>query len=465
MNVSLRNSGPYLIAGSIFGVVFFASLQVTSLLPLVLVAGAAIAATVGYFGFKNPWIMVVLIGTGSYMGSLFYFAEDFFLPITLFQLFLMAALLLFVLNRLYTNSFSIDYTGYEIPVLAFIALIFLSLIYSPDRESGLFNVFRFMMLLLMVGYVLNTVYSIKIVSAVIITLSGIAMLLSGYAVTETILNPQIAIQNLTGAQFGIRRASAGALYHDPNRFAAILFLPIAFTFSVINSDLDKKYRFISAAVLLVLLGGLFSTFSRSGFLSVLTIFLIVVGLYKNWKMASLIGAAGLAIVLAVPELRDALMLNIERVIDVFFGTRDDSSGIRVMLGLAGLQMFIDSYMIGVGFDGFSERFTNYYSLQQSIGVNEPHNITYTIMAELGLIGLFFYLYYLYVMVYHSVKNISLSVTSMDKVISSTLLATYAAYILFYQFYGGGMADSNFMLVHALIFVVYYQLFGKNQAGK
>lgn len=462
MNVLPRNSAPYLIAGVIFAAVFFASLRMTSLLPLILVLGAAVAAAVGYIGFKKPWLMVILIGAGSYMGSLFYFAEDFFLPITLFQLFLMAALLLFVLNRLYTNSFSIDYTGYEIPVLAFLALIFLSLIYSPDRESGLFNVFRFMVLLLLVGYVLNTVYSIRIVSAVVVTLSGIAVLLSGYAITEIILNPQIAIQNLTGAQFGIRRASAGGLYHDPNRFAAILFLPIAFTFSVINSDLDKKYRIISAAVFLVLVGGLFSTFSRSGFLSVIVILLIVVGLYKNWKMAGLFGAAGLAIVLAVPELRDAFILNVERVIDVFFGTRDDSSGIRVMLGLAGLQMFIDSYMIGVGFDGFSEKFTNYYSLQQSIGVNEPHNITYTIMAELGLIGLLFYLYYLYVMAYHSIKNVRLSVSSMDKVISSTLLATYASYLLFYQFYGGALLDSNFMLVHALIFVVYFQLLKKNR---
>jgi len=456
LNLSIHNIAAPIVAILLFVALSVVSLLTTSLLPFVLFIAAGIAVAGAFFAFQKPWIMVFLIAAGSYMGSLFYFAEDFFLPVSLFQFFLFTGLTLYLLHLLYYQSFEIRYTGYELPVLLFLAFVFFSLIYSPDRETGLINGIRFLFLIIFTGYVFNVLSSSKYIVAIVSMLAGIAVLLAAFAVTETILNPQIAIQNLTEGSMRVQRASVGALYHDPNRFAAILFLPAAFTFSVINSQMELKYKMIGAFCFVILLAGLFSTFSRSGFLSFILIVLIIVGLFKNWKIFFLFSAAGLMVILAIPELRDALMINLERLFEVLFGRRDDSSGIRVMLGIAGIQMFIDSYMIGVGFEGFSERFTSYFTLQESIGVYEPHNITYTMMAELGLLGLFFYLFYLYVISYHAWQNVKLAESPLEKVIAVTLIASFAAYTLFYQFYGGALLDSNLVLIHALIFVVYYQ---------
>jgi O-antigen ligase len=458
----LSNNTIPAVAILVFVAVLSVSILQMSLLPFAVIIAIIIAAAIVLFAFQKPWIMTFFIAAGSYLGSSFYFAEGSPLPVSLFQFFLFAALGLYLLHVLYFSTVHIRYTGYELPVLLFVALIFLSLIYSPDRESGLINALRFVVLLIFSGYVINTVRSVKVVSGILMTLVFLSILFSGFAALETIFNPQIAIQNLTAAGMKVERASVGSLYNDPNRFAAILFLPAAFTFSVVNSDLGYKYKAISAVCFLIILAGLFSTFSRSGFLSFVIITLIIVTLFKNWKNATIVGFLLLLIVLAVPQLRNVLFLNIERVLSVLTGAGDDSSGIRVMLGMAGVQMFIDSFFLGVGFDGFSEYFTNYYTLQESIGVYEPHNITYTIMAELGLIGLFFYLFYLYVIFFHAWRNVKLASAQLEKVVATALLSAFTAYTLFYQFYGGGLLDSNLMLIQALIFVVYFRLSDETQ---
>lgn len=453
----LTNSYSTVAAFLVFLAMAMACFATSSLIPVALVLTAAVVIMGAYAAFQRPWIMAILIAAGSYLGSLFYLAEGFVLPISLFQLFLFSGFGLFFLHALYYDSPDIRYTGYELPVLLFVALIFFSLIYSPDRQNGLFNALRFVVLLISIGYIINTVKSISVVSYLLIVIVLISVALSIYAAMETIFNPQVAIQNLTGSASNLERGSVDALYQDPNRFAAILFLPAAFTFSVINSELSTKFKAISAIFFLLILAGLFSTFSRSGFLSFIIIGLTVVSVFKKWKTVSLVGIIGLIVILFVPQLRSVLFINIERILDALTGARDDSAGIRVMLGLAGVQMFVDSYFIGVGFDAFSEYFTKYYTLQESIGVYEPHNITYTIMAELGLLGVGFYFFYLYVLVLHAWQNVKLSVTQIEKVVSTTLFATFIGYTLFYQFYGGGLLDSNLMILQGLIFAVFFCL--------
>lgn len=457
MKAAGHHTGFFLTVLGITLIVFGIVLYLGSVLPFYIFPALILSGVILFFAFQKPWLMIFFIAAGSYLSALVVVFEDFPLPVTLFQTFLIIGLGLYGCHKIYYNSFEIKLTGQELPVLCFLGLIFISLIYSPDRTNGLFNVLRFIILLVFVGYVFNSIHSFRVIEGLFITLTLIAVILSLYSSYEIILNPQIAVQNTLGMGINVERGSAGGIYHDPNRFAAILFLPIAFTFSVINSQIYLKYKLLSGILFILLIAGLASTFSRSGFISVALILLIVVALYNNWKFAMISGLGLLAVVFAVPELRSILFTNIERLLELFSGTRDDSSSIRVLLGIAGLSMFFDSYMIGVGFSGYSEWFTNYFTLQESIGVYEPHNITYTLMAELGLIGLFFFLYYLYVMGNHAIKNIRLSYSPLEKLVSSTLLSSFSAYILFYQFYGGALTDSNLMLIHALIFVVFFQL--------
>lgn len=416
------------------------------------VFSASIAAgTFIYFSFRRPWLMLFPISIGSFMGALFYFFENSPLPVTLFQFFLLAGISLLILHIFYYRKFEITYSGLEIPVFVLLSLIFISLVYSPGQENGFFNALRFVILLLFVLYVLNTIQHHRQSLYVLLGLVVVGFVLAAYTMGEYLINPQIAIENMLSAGATLTRVSAGGLYHDPNRFAAILFIPTAVSVAVLFSRLNWKYKVMAIFAFIVLLGGIITTFSRSGLISVMVIILISITLTRRWKLAMALALMAILMIAVVPELRVAFFTTAERIYEVAFGGSDDSAGIRVMLAIAGMNMFFDSWMIGVGFGGFPERFTDYYTMQQSVGVNMPHNVTYKIMAEIGLLGLLLFLYLFYAVCKTGYLAFKQAVNEYDKVLYISLLSSFLAYITFYQFYGGALTDSNLMLVVGLIF--------------
>jgi O-antigen ligase len=113
-------------------------------------------------------------------------------------------------------------------------------------------------------------------------------------------------------------------------------------------------------------------------------------------------------------------------------------------------MGFDSYLLGVGIRGFPTTFTNYFTKHESIGIIEPHNLFYTLFAEIGLIGFLLYLWILYRISYLGYINFKNESTSLKGIVNLSLLLTFIAYIFFYQFYGGGMTDNNFWIICSLI---------------
>ncbi|MDV7396660.1 O-antigen ligase family protein, partial [Arthrospira platensis SPKY1] len=66
---------------------------------------------------------------------------------------------------------------------------------------------------------------------------------------------------------------------------------------------------------------------------------------------------------------------------------DTSASMRINLLEGSWEMFVDSFLMGVGFRGFGHTYLNTRFVSMAAPVYEPHNMTYTVYAELGLIGL------------------------------------------------------------------------------
>tara|TARA_R110002072_G_scaffold302520_1_gene486074 strand:+ start:699 stop:1232 length:534 start_codon:yes stop_codon:yes gene_type:complete len=95
-----------------------------------------------------------------------------------------------------------------------------------------------------------------------------------------------------------------------------------------------------------------------------------------------------------------------------------------------------------------QRYYGLGDIQETLGVSEPHNITYAIFAELGLIGGFLLLITsLFKDAYENIKNSS---DQINKIISVSLFSSLFGYLLFYQFYDGALYDAKLMLNISLI---------------
>jgi O-antigen ligase len=135
---------------------------------------------------------------------------------------------------------------------------------------------------------------------------------------------------------------------------------------------------------------------------------------------------------------------------------DASAGLRVKLLEASWEMFVNSHLLGVGFRGFGPTYREMNYVSQMAYVFEPHNMTYTVYAELGLIGLLIVGW----LTYRVIKRAHLNIKDSDeqhpvhKALNMAVFCALIAYLVFYQFLGGAFNNNLFLLVCTLPFIIH-----------
>jgi O-antigen ligase len=412
---------------------------------------------------SDPFWIVVLIPVGTYMGYIFEVFKGEAFPLNLFQLILIFSFLVFLLHRMITNNFQIRRINLELEFLIFFVLIYLSLIYSPNRGDGLFYATRFFVLILMMYLVLNTVESIGQIKIIFIVITCTALILGAFSIKEGLLNPQAILWNFL--TFGKKIASrATVTYEDPNIFATNFFLPIIFSASMIISNKQKfKVRLIGLFLFIFFILSVISTYSRSAWVSIIISLTILAILLKQYKIFILIFMTFITSLIFIPQFQILFANIVNRIYDIFAGSQDKSSLIRVYLALGGVYMFFNSFLLGVGFRGFTVAFPYYISAELTEGIVEPHGLFYTLLAELGIVGFLMYFFILLKIGKDSYYNFRNSEEIFEVMISSTLFTAFITYLIFYQFYGGGLMDNNFWVIVSLIYSLKYFLARKRKS--
>ncbi|MCC5934968.1 MAG: O-antigen ligase family protein [Balneolales bacterium] len=447
----------YLLTGAValsFAVVLYLIwLTGPLLLPLALVAVPL--ALYGYWQtFVKPWLWVLLIGVASFLGNIMHLVPEGVIPLTLFQLFLFAAVFSILIRRLIEKDFTFRLMGFEAEIILFLGLIFLSLIWAPDAPDGFRDGVRVLISIFFIYLVFNEVKRTNEIKLVLIALVVVAVLLGAYGVYQNVTNVGDTVRNMLGGGRFLRGRVTGTT-SDPNRFATMFFIPMAFTACIILSKKQAWHKMMAFGAFVIMSGGIIVTYSRSAWVGAILMLVIIAWYYRNVKLFAYFGIMIIVVLIAFPQLSFTLLNAAQRFLDITAGAGDDSSRIRLLLGLAAIGMLLDSWFIGVGFRGFVESFTNYYSLHESIGVAEPHNVVYTVLAELGLIGIILYGFIMFKIFRTAWLNIGLSETEDEKIIALTCFSTIVAFFVFYQFYGGGLNDNNFWLMCALAYSLYY----------
>jgi O-antigen ligase len=165
----------------------------------------------------------------------------------------------------------------------------------------------------------------------------------------------------------------------------------------------------------------------------------------------------------IPQFQILFANIVNRIYDIFAGSQDKSSLIRVYLALGGVYMFFNSFLLGVGFRGFTVAFPYYISAELTEGIVEPHGLFYTLLAELGIVGFLMYFFILLKIGKDSYYNFRNSEEIFEVMISSTLFTAFITYLIFYQFYGGGLMDNNFWVIVSLIYSLKYFLARKRKS--
>jgi O-antigen ligase len=448
----------WLVAGAIVLYGAAALLSWLAGIPLLPVA-ALLAIPAAWFALKaldRPFIWIFLIASGTYAGNALHLFEGFTVPFSLFQLFFLSGLFIMVLNRIYTGRFQFRLSGLELEFALFAALMFGSIMYTPEPDDALLFAVRTVVTGLLLYLILNVVESETDIRQLLIFVAGLGVVLALFSVRDGLMNPEAAIMSALsgGAKLFSRAATTQT---DPNVFATYFFLPIAFCSCILVSRLDMKKRLVAGLVLAVLAAGILSTFSRSAWVATMVMLILVAVIYRQVKLFVWLGVAGVIALLLLPDLRITMINIVQRFVDIFAGSADDSSRIRVVQFYAAIQMFIDSNMIGVGLRGYAESILHYHTYQELIGIVLPHNVTYTILAELGLIGFMLFLFIIYRITADGYRNIALAGSEWSKILATSVFISLMAFFVFFQFIGGGLPDNNVWLLIGLVYAIKYLL--------
>lgn len=414
----------------------------------------------------NGVVLVAPLVIGALLTGVIFVGDDgtSSLPISPFQMCLLLSVVLFMTKRIVEGNLAISLYGLEVLYVLFLSLIFLSIIYTPDREEAFFMVFRFMALLVMTYMIYNSISNYEQLKWISYCIIVIATMIALYNIIQIYANPQIAAFNYVNQGQKLMRSSGDGL--DPNVFASNYILPIMLIVAFFKVVKKETHRIILFLAFGIMAGSVLLTYSRSSWLSILTGLLCIFYFTKNYRFIWYsLGAFILAFIFS-ETLRQLTVSFFERLVDIFSGSSDDSSRYRIILGVTAIYMILDSYLLGIGFRGFSTVFQDYHPPETTQGIFEPHNEFYAVFAELGIIGFILFVSILFLIgktAYQSVMRAEND--TIEKAISIALFATFISYLIFYNFLGGMLFNSILFIVISLIFVNSKLLDSKHFAAK
>lgn len=400
----------------------------------------------------NGPVLIIPFIIGAYLSGIFYLAENSAIPFTVFQITLILSFLFFFLKMLIQQNFELEVYGLEKWYLLFYLMIFFSIAYTPEREQALFSVVRFTVLLGMTYLIFNSIQSEGELRKICYAIIGVAVVLGVINIVQTYLNPEIAAFNyLNQGKKLIREAGSEA---DPNVFASNFIMPIMLLVAFFGYTKNRLLKFGLFAMIGILVGVVLLSYSRSSLLAVFLGICVILFYQRKYELIFYGAVAFLLLFISSEYVRTLTYSFGERILEIFSGSKDDSSKFRILLAYASVYMLFDTYFLGVGYQGFSTAFQKYYPPQETQWIYEPHNEFYAVYAELGLIGFTIFMAIIILIFKTAKQSVNrISGDSLLKPIALAFFASFLSYMVFFQFLGGMLHNSIYWICIALIFVV------------
>ncbi len=192
----------------------------------------------------------------------------------------------------------------------------------------------------------------------------------------------------------IDNLATGGFTAGGDDFAVIISAAIPFSFYLYQAERSMKLKLFYGLLTIVFTTAVICAFSRGGWVTLIgTAFLLTIFSPYRLRTVTIILIAFLVIFYTLPP-RFADEFN---TIFTEYSTNTGTTQNRFELWKAGFQMFLDHPIIGVGMLNFAGVYGRFYIPKNAISHvwNHAHSIYFTVIAELGLLGLVFFVLIVY----------------------------------------------------------------------
>lgn len=440
------------------------SLFLTWLLP-VFVIGAVCAAVYLLASLSKPWLIVplVLLTTGlDSTGRLFAEAGKVGGSFYLTGFHLAFALLIVAMAVHICLTRRTRFPDFEIkaPLILFLGCIAVSLTYSPNQPEATVSFFRLCALVLftyMIQIVIDSrqTVSVTIWSIVVLTVAGAVM------GTYQVLTGQFHLPAEVITALGGNVPRATGTFHNPNIFAIFMMggvLPLLAV--LLNFRQPLWQRSLFGLAVLIGVGGLLASFSRSSWVAMAVGVMVMLWLSGKLRYFFILVIASIVLVLGMKEFVPFAQYIFERFISIFtlfeeFGTIGRaSSTARIYLVIASLDMFLDHPVLGIGWRAFPHVFAEYAppGYPHWSYVNEPHTVVTMVLGELGIVGFAAFMWFVGRTFFLSLRRFREMEDPYLRAVTIGLISTFAAFQV-NQSFNGDLSNNMFWFYIGMLFAV------------
>src|SRR3954451_14539683 len=261
-----------------------------------------------------------------------------------------------------------------IAIVALGGIIVLTLPFSiwPGGSAHVFTDI-YVKIILIFALMMSTITSPRRVRQV----TWIMITASGYIAARAVFDYVRGVNLVEGDRV---RGAVGGMFENPNDLALNLVTFLAPTLFIIFHDRKPSRRLFAGAVAVTMLGAIVCTKSRSGFLGLLLMGMVVMYYTAKVKPAA-VGALVIAGLMAVPALPSSCWDRMDSIVNA----EEDQTGsraARLRLIDQGVQVFLSNPIIGIG----AGQFKNYNDGETVEKWRVTHNVWLQVAAELGIVG-------------------------------------------------------------------------------
>ncbi|MCE5252191.1 O-antigen ligase family protein [bacterium] len=405
-------------------------------------------------------VVAMIVSTGfDFLGKIAEASDQSIIRLTYFHLAMVLTLFSVFLHLLLKKKIAIPVTSLWPPLLAFLSVMMISIIYSPDFDSGCFEVARmiFMALVTLVIMVLtNKKWRAYLILWTIILVPFLVSVLSIYQLLNegSIFAP---IVRKVATELGMPVYRSTGTFSNPNALGCFLMVGIIPAFALL---FQKKQSLFLRILLITSIGvtgvALLISFSRGSWLSTLAGVLVVVLLHRKWSYIFyfLIGAVAVFVILAItqPVVVEAVY---DRFGSIFDPSSDRSSSSRLSLIKSAIWMWEESPILGVGAGGFAYNSYEYMDPDMPEGmiwVKEAHTIQAKILAEQGLVGITVAVWLFFTILFHGIRTSKSLVDDFLKNAQIGLTSLFVGFIVNFTF-ASDPFNNMFWLSIGLLFAI------------
>lgn len=274
----------------------------------------------------------------------------------------------------------------RLPLAGLIAVSGLSLLYTAGPVTGAIRFFCFWVAFALAYHISSQLLDAETLRRqVTVALLGSGAVLAAVGLAERVTGSVIYNSKVAEGYFKATALRVNSLFWDPNMFGRFLVLVLIMCVVELAAGRSKRMIWFAGITAALALPALFFTFSRSSFLALGAVAILVAGRFFGAKKALIVAVVLVLVVVALFVFIDSPKFNLPKYQARLYWEKLFSGRLGLVQG--GLAIFASHPLVGVGLGAFPSVFPRFRPPGYRWKVIESHNSLVTVAAELGLVGL------------------------------------------------------------------------------